>query len=120
MSKNHDISTGHVLPLKVYFGVFFALLVLTVVTVGVSVLALPPPFAIIVALLVAFVKATLVVMFFMHLLYDDKFYTFSFIGSILFVLLFFAFTLVDISSRGLIVSEQENGLYEKYEGKPAK
>lgn len=105
----------HVLPLKVYFAVFGALLVLTVVTVGVSLLGLPEPYAIIVAMLVAIVKAMLVILYFMHLKYDDRFYSVIFGISVLFIGLFFVLTLVDMGSRGLIVPEQENGYFQKYD-----
>jgi cytochrome c oxidase subunit 4 len=50
-----------------YIAVFAALLVLTVVTVGVSYLSLPMTPTILVALAIASVKAALVAMFFMHL-----------------------------------------------------
>ena len=38
--SSHDHAEHHVTPLKVYFGVYFALLFLTIVTVGVSYLGL--------------------------------------------------------------------------------
>ena len=47
--------------------VFGALLVLTLVTVGVSYLDLPEAETVIVALVIATIKASLVAMFFMHL-----------------------------------------------------
>ena len=105
----------HVLPLRVYFTVFAALLVFTVLTVGVSVLALPEPWAIIVAMTVAVIKALLVAMFFMHLKYDDRFYWVIAGVSVLFLALFFSLTLVDLSTRGLIIEEQENGYMQKYD-----
>jgi len=52
---------------KTYMMVFGALMVLTVVTVGVSYLHLPIAMAILVALAVATVKGSLVALFFMHL-----------------------------------------------------
>lgn len=68
---SHDIAelNKHI---KLYIGVFVALLVLTVVTVGVSYLHLPFYQAVIVALAVASVKGTLVVGFFMHLFDEFK------------------------------------------------
>jgi len=53
---------------KVYIAVFAALAVLTVVTVAVSCLHLPPGQAIAAALVIATVKASLVALFFMHLI----------------------------------------------------
>ena len=56
---------------KTYIGVFFALMVLTVVTVGVSYIHLPVHQAVALALVVASIKASLVALFFMHLI-DEK------------------------------------------------
>ena len=65
------MSENHVVPLKVYLGVFLALCVLTVVTV-----AVPGhdfgPFNLIVPLRVAITKATLVVLYFMHARYSPR------------------------------------------------
>ena len=51
----------------IYVRVFFALAILTVVTVGVSYLHLPVTFAVTVALSIAFIKGSLVAGYFMHL-----------------------------------------------------
>jgi cytochrome c oxidase subunit IV len=53
--------------LRTYLAVFGALLVLTVTTVGVSYLHLPTAPAVTLGLVIAAAKATLVVLFFMHL-----------------------------------------------------
>jgi cytochrome c oxidase subunit 4 len=50
-----------------YIGIFGALLVLTLVTVGVSYLQLPTMPTIALGLTIAAAKATLVILFFMHL-----------------------------------------------------
>ena len=57
---------------KVYILVFVSLMVLTLVTVGISYLDLSVPMAIGFALLVATVKATLVACYFMHLLGEKQ------------------------------------------------
>lgn len=57
---------------KVYISVFVALMVLTVITVGVSRLHLSVPMAVTVALLVAIVKGSLVACYFMHLISEKK------------------------------------------------
>lgn len=102
----HHGSEPHVLPLKTYFAVFGALLVLTVLTVVVSVIGLPQPTAIIVAMIVAVIKASLVVLWFMHLKYDDRFYSLIFIISLFFLILFFVFTSMDVLSRGQVNEEE--------------
>lgn len=57
---------------KVYLIVFAALMVLTVVTVGVSYLDLPTPTAIALGMFVALVKGSLVACYFMHLISEKK------------------------------------------------
>jgi cytochrome c oxidase subunit 4 len=57
---------------KVYVVVFVALAVLTVVTVAISYLRLPTPWAISLAMVVATVKAGLVACYFMHLISEQK------------------------------------------------
>jgi len=57
---------------KVYLTVFFTLMFLTVVTVGVSYLDLSVPMAIMLALFIATIKASLVACYFMHLISEKK------------------------------------------------
>src|SRR4051812_28024154 len=70
MSDAHaDDISKHV---RTYFMVFGALMVFTIITVGVSYLHLETREAIIVALFIATIKASLVAMFFMHLNHERK------------------------------------------------
>ncbi len=57
---------------RVYLMVFSALAVLTVVTVAISYLHLPTAYAIGIAMVVATVKASLVALYFMHLISEEK------------------------------------------------
>ncbi len=57
---------------RVYVMVFAALAVLTIVTVAISYLDLSTGYAIGVAMVVASVKASLVALYFMHLISEDK------------------------------------------------
>ena len=92
----HGLS--HIMPPKILLGVWGALVVLTVVTV---VTATNPMFNfgaypnLVIAMIIATVKASLVCLFFMHLLYDRKFNLLIFMGSLLFVLLFVSFAMMD-------------------------
>lgn len=65
----HDDIRSHV---KTYYMVFGALMVFTIITVGVSYLELTTPLAVTVALVVAIIKGSLVALFFMHLLHERK------------------------------------------------
>ena len=55
----------HIVPRKVYFAVFGALMVVTAITTAVAIVDLGP-WNTVVALGIAFFQATLVVLFFMH------------------------------------------------------
>jgi cytochrome c oxidase subunit 4 len=89
----------HVLPLWVYLATWGALMVLTVITVAVSYVDIGG-FNLVIALLVATIKATIVAMMFMHLKYDHKFHAIIFSFSIIFLGIFIAFTMFDTETRG--------------------
>ena len=78
----------------------------TAITVAVSYVHLGAIGNLIVAMAVATVKGTLVALFFMHLLYDNKLYLIVFLGSLLFLGVFIAFTLADTQRRGDIYEMQ--------------
>jgi cytochrome c oxidase subunit 4 len=71
MSDGHgaDEIRTHV---KTYYMIFAALMVLTLVTVGISRVHLPVPIAVTVALVVATIKGSLVACYFMHLISEKK------------------------------------------------
>ncbi len=90
----------HVMPLKVLFGVFVALLILTWLTYAASQAARSGlldlgPGNIVVALAIAVVKAGLVAMYFMHLKYDSPFNAVILIVALVFVALFISIALQD-------------------------
>ena len=93
------MSTPIVKP-KTYFTIFLALMVLTAITVAVSFIDLGP-MNLVVALLIAAAKATLVILWFMHLKYSDKLtQIIAIAGLYWFVLIMLAFTFADYLSRG--------------------
>lgn len=92
--SGHHISTDTTL-LSVAGGLF----VLTLITVGVHYLALPDPWSIIVAMIVAVFKATLVALFFMNLYWDKRFNLMLLIASFVFVALLVIFTMLDTMFR---------------------
>src|SRR5688500_6807208 len=57
---------------RVYIIVFVALMALTIITVAISYLDLPPAMAITVALFVATIKGSLVACYFMHLISEKR------------------------------------------------
>lgn len=73
-SDNGHSELGHILPFKVYLNVLIALVVLTIITVGVSAKANFVEFgswSIVIAMVVASIKAMIVALFFMHLKYEN-------------------------------------------------
>jgi cytochrome c oxidase subunit 4 len=72
MSWEHEGTEDIRKHVRVYITVFVALAALTIVTVGISYLHLPTHLAIILALIVATVKGTLVACYFMHLVSERK------------------------------------------------
>ena len=76
--------------IKTYVSVFIALMFLTIVTVAISYLHLPTVAAIIVALVVASIKGTLVASYFMHLISEKK----AILYSLLLTAFFFIFLLL--------------------------
>jgi cytochrome c oxidase subunit IV len=89
----------HVLPVKMYYGIWAALLVLTVVTAGVSFIDLGP-FNTIVALVIASFKAVLVVLFFMHVKYtSEKMTKVVIVSAIFWLLILLALSLADYGTR---------------------
>ncbi len=89
-------SVGHVVPLYVLLGVWAILMVLTYVTVAVTHFDLGS-LNLWVAMAIATVKASLVLLYFMHLRYDRPINAIAFIGAFLFVLLFVGLALMDSS-----------------------
>ena len=101
--------TDHVDHQKVYTKVWMGLLALTVMTVGVSYLEFGI-FNIVVAMLVATVKAAMVCLYFMHLKYDNKVNQVVFISAFVFLFIFIALTLSDVLSRPPLLEVQKLSL----------
>lgn len=75
---------------KTYIGVFVALMVLTVLTVAVSYFHMPVALAVIVALIIAISKGSLVAAVFMHLNHERKTIYWVLILTVLFFLVLMA------------------------------
>lgn len=91
----HDHGLAHTTPVWLLFGVLGALLVLTIATVAVTSVDLGAQNNLIVAMIIATVKAALVCTFFMHLLWDKKFNAILFLTSVLFLILFLSMATTD-------------------------
>lgn len=94
------MSSVHVSPLSTYLSIFAALMVLSAITVGAAFInlgALNP----IVALAIAIIKATLVILFFMHVKYSSRLTKITVVLSFFFVAILFAETFMDYATRGM-------------------
>ncbi len=94
----HD-DNNHVLPLSMYFGIFGTLMVLTVLTVGAAFVDLGN-MNIVVAIAIAIVKATLVILFFMHLKYSDRLNWIVVGAGLFWFVILLGMLMLDYSSRG--------------------
>ena len=90
---NHQHGFAHPAPLPILFGTFIALCVLTVLTLVLA--GNLGPFGFVVAMILATIKATLVMAFFMHMVWDKPINVVAFLGSTMFVFLFIFMTLTD-------------------------
>ena len=115
MSTSHDSHSDptkydglghHIASLQTYIAVFGSLLFFTALTYAVSFADLGS-FALMIAMMVAGVKAFLVGTFFMHLKYDEKFNVLVFLSSLFFVSVFFGFCLMDLGSRAVITETED-------------
>ncbi|MBM3967573.1 MAG: caa(3)-type oxidase subunit IV [Planctomycetes bacterium] len=93
-AHGHHAGFSHPMPIWMLLAVFFALLALTGLTVYQSQFDLGNA-EIWLSLTIATVKAALVILFFMHLLWDKPLNAIVILGSLIFVALFLGFTLMD-------------------------
>ncbi|MGE0394711.1 MAG: cytochrome C oxidase subunit IV family protein [Vicinamibacterales bacterium] len=92
--------SGHVSPKSMYYTIFGALMVFTALTVGVAfidlgVLNFP------VAIGIAITKATLVILFFMHVNHSSQLTKLIVATGFFFLVILFGLTMTDYLSRGL-------------------
>ena len=88
----------HVVPKSTYYLIFALLMVCTAITVGVAFVDLGPMNTV-VALAVATFKATIVVLYFMHVKYSPKLTKLVVIGSVFWFAIMIVFTMGDYLTR---------------------
>lgn len=114
--------TPHVLPLQIYLVVGTLLLMMTGTTVVIAQYDFGS-WNLVIAMLIAGFKATLVALYFMHLKYEHKFYALVFVVAVLLLVVFIVFTMFDTMRRGDI-NELNSGTIRPYaviyddDGKP--
>jgi cytochrome c oxidase subunit 4 len=103
---------AHVSSVGFYVAVFAGLLTLTLMTVGQSYVDLGKA-NLIAVIAIATMKASLVVTFFMHLKWDNRFNALIFLSTIFFIGVFFTYTLNDTDKRGELDPDQNVHVWEK-------
>jgi cytochrome c oxidase subunit IV len=97
--SDHNSSSEHISSIGSSIAIWIALLVGTVVTVLAAKIDLGP-FNIVVALTIATIKATLVVLFFMHVKYThEKLTPLVIVSAIFFLLLLLGLSMADYATR---------------------
>ena len=98
-TQNEHISPeSHIVPVGLYFAIWATLMVCTALTVFAASIDLGV-FNIVVALLIATVKGTLVVLFFMHLRYSTKLTMVTVVAALFWLFIMFSLTLTDYMTR---------------------
>lgn len=94
----------HVMSIPMLLGTFFGLIVLTGITVGAHYgIDVGATGNLIIAMVIATMKAALVLAFFMHLLYDKRYNFMIFATSVLGVVLFIAISFMDVDQNAEMV-----------------
>lgn len=89
----------HIMPTRVYLAIFAALMVLTALTVWVAFFDLGV-YSDVVALVIAVIKASLVVLFFMHVKYSTKLTWLTVAAGFVWLGIFFILIFTDYLTRG--------------------
>jgi cytochrome c oxidase subunit 4 len=100
----------HVTPLSTYFLVFLTLIVLTVITVGVSYFDFGGA-NLFIALFVATIKGTVVAAWFMHLKGDERMNSVLLASAFLFLAIFIGLTAIDLLQRGHADPDEARRVY---------
>jgi len=90
----------HIVPLRIYVTIFLALLAGTTLTVWAGLHDFPGKLNVIIALTIAVIKATLVVLYFMHVRYSSRLIWVVFTSALFWLLILFALTFSDYWTRG--------------------
>src|SRR5256884_498515 len=89
----------HIVQPRVYIVIFLALLAGTGLTAWVAFFDFPGPVNAVVALTIAVIKATLVVLYFMHVRYSPRLIALVIAAALFWLAILFALTISDYSTR---------------------
>jgi len=97
--QEHTTTQSHTVPVSLYVAIWATLMVCTGLTVLAASFDLGL-FNIVLALLIATFKGTLVVLFFMHLRYSSKLTMVTVVAAVFFLLILFSLSMTDYLTRG--------------------
>lgn len=103
--SNETHAQPHILPMSLYLGIGGILIGLTALTVYISFFDFGA-YNLVIAMIIAATKASLVALFFMHLKYDNKLYMLFFVGALFFLAVFIILTMFDTLTRADINPEE--------------
>lgn len=89
----------HIVQPRIYITIFLALMVGTTLTVVAAFYDFPGPLNAVVALTIACIKATLVVLYFMHVRYSSRLISLVIVAALLWLAIMFAITFSDYWTR---------------------
>lgn len=118
-AASHDDGAVHVhiASTRFYWGIFGALVLLTIATVKVSYYDFGSMNTVI-AMLIATMKGSLVAAFFMHLRHDKLFNTLAFLAAFLFLAIFILLTYDDLGTRARVEPDY-GSVVDRETGQPA-
>jgi cytochrome c oxidase subunit 4 len=91
--------SAHIVQPRTYIVIFLALMVGTTLTVMAAFYDFPGPLNVVVALTIACIKATLVVLYFMHVRYSGRLIPLVIVAALLWLVILFAITFSDYWTR---------------------
>jgi cytochrome c oxidase subunit 4 len=89
----------HIVSLRVYVTIFLSLMVGTALTVWAGLRDFPGQLNVIIAMTIAVIKATLVVLYFMHVRYSSRLIWVVFTSALFWLVILFALTFSDYWTR---------------------
>jgi len=91
--------SAHIVQPRTYIVIFLALMLGTALTVMAAFYDFPGPMNVVVALTIACIKATLVVLYFMHVRYSGRLVSLVIVAALLWLAILFAITFSDYWTR---------------------
>jgi len=101
----------HIVSLRVYVTIFLSLMAGTALTVWAGLHDFPGPMNVIIALTIAVIKATLVILYFMHVRYSSRLIWVIFTSALFWLVILFSLTFSDYWSRDWLTYPSTTGFF---------